>query len=232
MSDSAASPNALNTAAKPTDMLTSSARDPCPESDGDPTSAAKPGKTEAESHAKVSTKRRKRMAAETQTRSDIEQIPSCSEPSIPAPAASNAASSAGTPDEKQAETSALSELRSRLECTVPDTHVEELLEMLSALEEWQRNPKPSNKIRDAMLKAATKLGVKRFERKAADVGQDMQAKIVSSGIELEQSRLPNLFKRLRASAVKPGVAENDDDNIDASDRQALAARLCMDLKQT
>ena len=66
MSDSAASPNALNTAAKPTDMLTSSARDPCPESDGDPTSAAKPGKTEAESHAKVSTKRRKRMAAETQ----------------------------------------------------------------------------------------------------------------------------------------------------------------------
>ena len=33
------------------------------------------GKAEAESHAKVSTKRRKRMAAETQARSDIEQTP-------------------------------------------------------------------------------------------------------------------------------------------------------------
>ena len=95
--------------------------------------------------------------------------------------------------------------------------------MLSALEEWQRNPKPSHKIRDAMLKAATKLGVKRFERKAADVAQDMQAKILSSGIELEQSRLPNLCKRLRGSAVKPAVAEDGDDNIEASDQQALAA---------
>ena len=49
---------------------------------GDTSSAVKPaavaaaaGKTEAESHAKVSTKRRKRMAAETQARSDIEQTP-------------------------------------------------------------------------------------------------------------------------------------------------------------
>ena len=66
--------------------------------------------------------------------------------------------SAGKPEEKQAETSALSELRSRLECMASDTHVEELLQMLSALEEWQRNP--SNQIRDAMLKAAMKLGVK------------------------------------------------------------------------
>ena len=110
--------------------------------------------------------------------------------------------SAGKPDEKQAETSALSELRSRLECMASDTHVEELLQMLSALEEWQRNPKPSHKIRDAMLKAATKLGVKRFERKAADVGQEMQAKILSRGIELEQSRLANA-SNAASSAGKP-----------------------------
>ena len=221
MSDSAASPNALNTAAKPTDMLTSSARDPCPESDGDPTSAAKPGKTEAEWHAKVSTKRRKRRAAETQTRSDIELAKESASNSIvagtpiPAPAASNAASSAGKPDEKQGETSALSEFRSRLECMASNTHVEKLLQMLSALQEWRRNPHPSHQIRDAMLKAATKLGVKRKDRKAPDVGQDFEVKIVSRGIELmEQRKLPNLFKRLQASAVKPAVAEDDDDNIE------------------
>ena len=102
--------------------------------------------------------------------------------------------SAGKPDEKQGETSALSELRSRLECMASDTHVEELLQNLSALEEWQRKPQPSNRIGDAMLKAATKLGVKRKDRKASDVGQDMEAKILSRGIELmEQRKLPNLF---------------------------------------
>ena len=80
--------------------------------------------------------------------------------------------------------------------------------MLSAVEEWQRNT--SNQNRDAMLKAATKLGIARKTRKAADAGQDMQAKISSRGIELmEQSRLPNLSKRLRGSAVKPAVAENE-----------------------
>ena len=47
---------------------------------------------------------------------------------------------------------------------------------------------------------------------------------------MEQSRLPNLFKRLRASAVKPAVAEDDDDNIEASDQQALAARLRSELQ--
>ena len=137
--------------------------------------------------------------------------------------------SAGKPEEKQAETSALSELRSRLECMASDTHVEELLQMLSALQEWQRNP--SHQIRDAMLKAATKLGVKRKDRKAPDVGQDMEAKILSRGIEfIEQRKLPNLFKRLQASAVKPAVAEDDDDNIEASDQQALAARLRSELQ--
>ena len=116
-----------------------------------------------------------------------------------------------------------------------DRHVEELLEMQSALQEWQRSPKASHQIRDAMLKAATKLGVKRNERKkdrnAIDVGQDMEAKILSRGIELmEQSTLPNLFKRLRASAVKPAVAEDGDDNMEASDQQALAARLRTELQ--
>ena len=82
-----------------------------------------------------------------------------------------------------------------------------------------------------MLKAATKLGVKRKQRKAADVGQDMEAKILSRGIELIGKRkLPNLFKRLQANAVKPGVAEGDDDNMEASDQQALAARLRSELQ--
>ena len=66
-----------------------------------------------------------------------------------------------------------------------NTHVEELLEILSALEEWQRQC--SNQNRAAMLKAATKLGVKRFygqNRKAADVGQELQSQILSRGIEL------------------------------------------------
>ena len=56
-----------------------------------------------------------------------------------------------------------------------DTNVEELRQMLSALQEWQRSPKASNQIRDAMLTTATTLGVKRFERKADGVAQDMQA---------------------------------------------------------
>ena len=110
-----------------------------------------------------------------------------------------------------------------------DTHVEELLQSLSALEEWQRNP--SHQIRDAMLKAATKLDVNRKDRKASDVEQDMEAKILSRGIELmEQRKLPNLFKRLQASAVKPAVAEDYDDNIEASAQQALAARMRSELE--
>ena len=42
MNDSAAFPNASSSAAMPVDMVTSSGRDLCPESDGAPTSAAKP----------------------------------------------------------------------------------------------------------------------------------------------------------------------------------------------
>ena len=47
---------------------------------------------------------------------------------------------------------------------------------------------------------------------------------------MEQRKLPNLFKRLEASAVKPAVAEDGDDNMKASDQQALAARLCTELQ--
>ena len=41
---------------------------------------------------------------------------------------------------------------------------------------------------------------------------------------MEQRKLPNLFKRVQANAFKPAVAEDDDDNIEASHQQALAAR--------
>ena len=47
---------------------------------------------------------------------------------------------------------------------------------------------------------------------------------------MEQRKLPNLFKRLQASAVKPAVAEDDDDNIESSDEQALVARLRSELQ--
>ena len=77
---------------------------------------------------------------------------------------------------RQTETSPLCELRSRLECMACDTHAGELLSMLSALQEWQRCPKASNQVKSAMLKAATKLGVKRKEREADDVAQYMQEK--------------------------------------------------------
>ena len=70
-----------------------------------------------------------------------------------------------------------------------NTHVEERLQILSALEEWQR--KGSNENRDAMLKAATKLDVKRMQqtkgRDPADVAQEVEAKIKSKGIELSSA---------------------------------------------
>ena len=47
---------------------------------------------------------------------------------------------------------------------------------------------------------------------------------------MEQRKLPNLFKRVQTSAFKPAVAEDDDDNIEASDQQALAVRLRTELQ--
>ena len=91
-------------------------------------------------------------------------------------------SSAGKPVENQQETSTLPELRSRLERMASNTHVEELLQILSAAEEWQRNRGHQN--RDAVLRAATNLAAKPKDRDPADVAQEMEAKIKSRGIEL------------------------------------------------
>ena len=68
------------------------------------------------------------------------------------------------------------------------TSAQQLLEDIPILEEWQRVPHPSNKVRDAMLKLGQHWNVqgkmKGKKRPAADVAKDLEERMLERGKEL------------------------------------------------
>ena len=82
----------------------------------------------------------------------------------------------------------LREMSSRLNSLPSQTSAQQLLEDIPILEEWQRAPHPSNKVRDAMLKLGKHWNVqgemKGRKRPAADVAKELEERMLERGKEL------------------------------------------------
>ena len=93
-------------------------------------SVAKPVESEGDCPAKVTTRRRKRVAAEMLTSSST----------YPTTESVSKRSAAGQPDENDSDRLTLSELRSQLECKSSEAGIEEFLQRLRALDEYRYQP--------------------------------------------------------------------------------------------
>ena len=103
------------------------------------------------------------------------------------PAASSAALSSAVAAECVSSPT-LREMSSRLHSLPSQTSAQQLLEDIPILEEWQRAPHPSNKVRDAMVKLGQHWNVqgktKGKKRPAADVAKDLEERMLERGKEL------------------------------------------------
>ena len=118
-------------------------------------------------------------------------------------------------------TEALSELRARLECKSSLPLVAEFLVNLRMFEEWRRTKRPSNEVRNAMLKVATKFGVPRKKegwiRKAEDVAEDLEARMLSQGrTMLTDSAEKPVAAPSNSSTAPTSAGKPDEDNINSS----------------
>ena len=82
----------------------------------------------------------------------------------------------------------LREMSSRLSSLPSQASAQQLLEDIPILEEWQRAPHPSHKVRDAMAKLGQHWNVhvktKGKKRPAADVAKDLEERMLERGKEL------------------------------------------------
>ena len=113
------------------------------------------------------------------------------EDAAPTEASSGAMSSAAESSAAAAEcvsSPTLREMSSRLSSLPSQVSAQQLLEDIPILEEWQRVPHPSNKVRDAMLKLGKHWNVqgqmKGKKRPAADVAKDLEERMLERGKEL------------------------------------------------
>ena len=93
-------------------------------------SVAKPGESEGDCPAKVTTRGRKRVAAEMLTSSST----------YPTTESVSKRSAAGQPDENDSDRLTLSEVRSRRERKSSESGVEEFLQRLISLDEYRYQP--------------------------------------------------------------------------------------------